>query len=295
MSASIRIYQNFIKADQREKLDSAFVPFDWTGNPYPDYREIGIFNEFVARGLHQSADYVGMFSSRYFEKTRVPGKEFIQFIAEHPGHDVYFINPFPQLAYASFNSWEQGEEAHPGLCALTQLLFDQCGYDIRISELGRMDQRTLLYSNYWVGSRAFWDHYMGFIGPLFRAITTDMPAALREKFFVTVHHETPSGMFPFVFERMLSTLLLTDPGISGCAYRYPCDEIGKRGCEGEQDVVAYFGSTIDEWDREGVYPPNRRLVFAGLTKFLSMLSDPTNYNNRRVRHARFPNPLQGLE
>ena len=73
------------------------------------------------------------------EKTGKTGREFIDFIQANPGYDVYFINPFPQNAYYTYNVWVHGDYCHPGLMALAHRLFYLAGIPFNITGMGRND------------------------------------------------------------------------------------------------------------------------------------------------------------
>ena len=153
----ITIYQNYITEEDRQMLDPSFVPFDWRHNPTPELYEIAIFFDFFKSGRYKETDYVGVVSKKFFDKTKISGAKFIEFIRNNPGKDVYFINPFPQHAYFSFNVWQIGEIYHKGISSATQHLFNRANIPVKIDQLGRNNHNTLLYCNYWVGNtRLIW-------------------------------------------------------------------------------------------------------------------------------------------
>ncbi|WP_447979731.1 hypothetical protein [Candidatus Nitrospira bockiana] len=279
MPATITVYQNYYKAEQREVLDPAFVPHDWRHNPFPEYREVAVFLKLYETGEYKESDYTGIVSAKFGAKTKIRGREFIEFIERNPGHDVYFINPFPQNAYHSFNVWEHGEAYHPGITLLAQELLDQAGYRIRLAELGRNKHDTLLYCNYWVGNTKFWESYIPFILQLHRHVTEEMAGNDKEKYFALTQHITQTPILPFIFERLFSTYLQLNRGISGKAYDHTDDEV-RMAClhQNEWDIVRYFKRVIDEWDAKGVYGPQERAVFAGLLKLAH------NYNVLKTKH-----------
>ena len=48
-------------------------------------------------------------------------------VAERPGHDVYFCNPFPANEALYHNVWAQGEISHPQFLALARAFFEAAG------------------------------------------------------------------------------------------------------------------------------------------------------------------------
>ncbi|MGO9119988.1 MAG: hypothetical protein ACLQPD_20540 [Desulfomonilaceae bacterium] len=275
MSADVKIFQNWLKEGDIKELDPAFTPNDWSHNPLPDYREIGVFLHFYESGRYREAEYVGVVSRKFCQKAKISGQEFIQFIEANPGFDVYFINPSPQYAYYSFNVWEQGEASHPGIIELAQKLIDATGYSISIPGMGRNDHDTLAYCNYWVGNSKFWNTYMGFVTPLVETIEQRMAPEERARYFAATdyvkHPVKEAPMFPFIFERMFSTFLLVNETMSSCPYPHTRKEIW-RACryEGERKIVEHFSDIIDEWDRKKMYDDERRTVFSGLVSLLHL-------------------------
>ena len=267
MCANIKIYQVYWKEEQLEKLDPRFLPYDCRKKPEPLCLETAHFMEFFKSGRHLEAQYVGIVSPKFSNKTGIPGERFLEFIHENPGFDVYFINPFPQNAYFSFNVWEHGKFCHPGITRLTQSLFNDLNYSISIDNLERNDHSTLLYCNYWVGNEKFWNSYMNFISPLYRHITEDMPPEERKKYFEATCYIKNMPLFPFIFERMFSTLLLLSNDISTCHYSHTGDEI-LSACltKSERSTVEYFAGVVDTWDRKKTWGRFERNILTGLSR-----------------------------
>ena len=198
MSKTIKIFQNYYDEAHLQELDPEFIPNDCRSNPFPEYREMGVFLQFHRSGQTREAEYVGILSPKFCHKANISGREFIRFIEANPGFDVYFINPFPQNAYHSFNVWEHGEAYHVGIEQLAQKLLNRSGYSISISDMGRNDHSTLAYCNYWVGNSKFWDTYMGFITPLFETIAERMSEIDRSDYLASTTHFRETPMAPFI-------------------------------------------------------------------------------------------------
>jgi hypothetical protein len=252
MGHEVTVFQNYYTPSQRKWLDPAFVPHDGTRNPYPDLFEIYWLTKLYGKGLHRASTYTGLVSWKFFLKTRILGHEFLQHIQQNPGHNVYFINPFPEHAYAYFNVWDHGEKAHPGITALAQTLFDKVGYKVSLRDLWRNDHRTLLFCNYWVGDGVFWETYMSFLDPILKVATRGGLSPRRNPYFASTNH---SGrirpFFPFIFERMFSTFLLTNPQISTCPYVFELEGILDRCIfEKPRGHVRQYYELIDCMDRQ---------------------------------------------
>jgi len=250
MNKTIQIYQSVITNEDYKELDPDFIVNDWRNNPTPELREIAIFFDIFDSARYRSADYVGVVSKKFNKKTKIKGKEFIEFINTNPGYDVYFINPFPQNIYFSFNVWEHGEICHPGICEATQYLFDQAKVPIKIDQLERHNHDNLLYCNYWVGSAKFWENYIHFLRKLYSCIENEMPAEKKKIFFDnTVHDGGYAPFFPFIFERLFSTYLTLYPETKYLGYEHSDSQIEK-AClnDAERKIYQSFGKLIDEMD-----------------------------------------------
>jgi hypothetical protein len=261
------IYQNYYDPGQRGQLACAFTPHDWTTNPSPELREIAPMLHLYDAGLHAQGDVVGLVSWKFEQKAKISAQAFIDFVHEHPGYDAYFVNPFPQIAYHSFNIWAHAEVWHPGITALTQRLLDFCGMPVRLDALGRSDRSTLLYANYWAGTPAFWARYVAFVRPLVTAMTSTLPEHERVQYWSPSTYHVAAPQAPFIFERLFTTLLLASPDVRALAYPHTAEQV-KAACwnEVERDVVECFGPLVDRWDSAQQHGADERRIFDGLLR-----------------------------
>ncbi len=260
------MFQNFYAEGQEAKLDPAFIHQDVTQDGRKEYWEIALFVRMYHSDQYRAAEYTGMVSPKFGEKTRISGAEFLRFVECNPGYDVYFINPFPINAYYSFNVWEHGEICHPGLMAIAQNLFDRAGIDCDVAAMGRNSHATLLYCNYWLGNERFWDRYMAKVLGLLQAIE-ELPARARARLFaLDPLYPTAATAVPFIFERLFSTLLLLDPSLKACAYPHSREYILESGAGSPDEPVigASFMDMVDEIDRRGDYNERDRALFRSL-------------------------------
>jgi hypothetical protein len=261
----VTVFQNCYKAGQEAEVDPAFVPHDGTRNARTEYRELGLFLRMYHAGLHEVSEYTGIVSPKFGLKTKISGRNFLNFIERNPGHDVYFINPYPCDAYYAFNVWEHGEFNHAGLMTLAQELFDCAGIDCDVFGLGRNAHSTLLYCNYWVGNRRFWDRFMALNLALLQAVDKLPPRAKQGLFTIDPRYPDPVPVLPFIFERLFSTLLLLDPSIRGCAYPHSREYIIKSAeLRPDQPIIYAFMEVVDEIDRRGEYDARDMAVFRSL-------------------------------
>ena len=274
------MFQNFYAPGQEKKLDPAFVAQDVIRDGRKEYWEIALFVKMYHAGQHLAAEYTGMVSPKFGEKTRISGADFLRFVERHPGHDVYFINPYPINAYYAFNVWEHGEICHAGLITVAQDLFDRAGIGCDLAALRRNSHATLLYCNYWLGNERFWDRFMAVILRLLQAID-QMPSRARARLFaLDPNYPTAATLVPFIFERVFSTLLLLNPSLKGCPYPHSREYILQSGAGAPDEPVigASFMDVVDEIDRRGEYNERDMAIFRSLQQLKRRM------NTRTFRH-----------
>ena len=281
---SISIWQIQYNDDVVGTYDPDFLRYDCRDQPEWQKREMAhmlrfydesiapsrlrqIYNK-LARGDNGDRDCFGLVSPKFFDKVGISGRDFLNWIEANPGHDVYFINPFPQLAYCNFNVWTQGERWHPGLANIANTLFATANYPIKVEKLPRNTNGTALYSNYWVGTRAFWSSFMSFVRGLDVAVT-NLDDDERKAIFSLAPHYASATYFPFVFERLFSTFLLINEGIKSLPYPYERVEILSR-CDAEIErlIIREWGDRIDAWDNDGRNDDQYRRFFGDLSSVL---------------------------
>ena len=209
---AIRIHQIFYADRQRSALDPAFTPHDNRGNTAPEWREYHVFRTAWLAGRCREGDVTGYLSWKFGVKTRVPGSVFIDFIARHPGSDVYFVNPSRIEPRPFTNIWQQGEAHHPGIIGLAQRIFDALGINVDLARF-EQPQEQVLFCNYWAGSQRFWESYMAFCEPIYHHIQTGLAAADHRLIWSRADREIDSSFVPFIMERLFSTLLTLRPEI----------------------------------------------------------------------------------
>lgn len=260
---NVGVYQIQYGVDVVGEFDPVFLRYDCCDNPESEKREMAHMLRFYRDKPWSGMGfrYFGLVSPKFNSKTGFSGKEFIGWVEDNPGYDVYMINPFPQLSYFNFNVWEQGESWHPGLCDLADSLFEAAGYDVRVSHLGRNSIATSLYSNYWVGSEVFWARFMSFVENLDSAVV-NLPIDKLSKIFSSAPHYAPALYYPFVFERLFSTFLLLCKDVSCCCFEYSNEQIANK-CQNEMEryIVREWGGVIDAWDKAGWDDAEYRKIF----------------------------------
>lgn len=217
--ADVRIHQIYFEPEQKSRLDPSFIPFDNCTNPSPELREFYVFKQAYEQGLHRQAAYTGFWSWKYFQKCAVPGKRFIDFVNKNPGADVYFINPMLHTVLLHKNTWVQGEKCHPGMLELADKIFKGLGYQIDLQHL-KMNFSNTLCCNFWVGNEKFWQRYMSMAMAIHDYTMHNLDDRDRQLMFMRADSVRDACYFPFIIERLFSTLLILHPDIQFFSYRY---------------------------------------------------------------------------
>ncbi len=268
---TINILQTYYKDEQISRLDSAFTPYNVTQNHAPHLREFPLYFDLFRDNKHKENDYTGIFSYKFNIKAKISGETFISFVRNNPGFDAYFINPYPQLSYLSYNIWEQGEYFHPGIKKLSDRLFSQSKYPARTNTHGRDTHECLIYSNYWIGNDKFWDRYISFLLKMHEATSVSKPKDTNP-YLKETPYINPAPMYPFIFERLFTTFIKNEADLKYLPYPHTHEEI-RACCNSVAELAIYdnIHETIDCWDSEKSYNSERRAVF------MSLLSSTAEY------------------
>ena len=248
----IAIYEPLYLPDQK-LAEPAFRPLWTEGNAHADWREFYLLVEMYRRGFHRQQSFTGLMSPKFRLKTGVSGPQFIEFVDANSEADVCFINPFPYIAYLSFNVWMQGEYAHPGLTRRAQALLDAAGIKLTIADMPRHDLRLLCYCNFWVGSERFWDTYVGgVLLPIAEFLEQHPQDPISLNVLSPTSHSQPAPFLPFIAERLFSSFL-SRPTDELTARAYPMDLFKSCSNRFEKDMVISVKDAIDDADQAGLF------------------------------------------
>ncbi|MBU3574782.1 hypothetical protein [Polynucleobacter sp. UK-Mo-2m-Kol15] len=250
MRKKILIYEPLYKANQKI-VDLAFCPLMINDNSLSEWRELKHLINIYDAYIHFNAEYTGLFSPKFQLKTHITGEEFIDFVNSNPGGDVYFINPFPQIKYWSYNVWMQGEIAHPGLKKAAKQLLEAAKIPIDIERTPRHGSNLLAYSNFWVGTPNFLEKYIvGILKPInqFLLENPNHPATIGV--LAMTKHTVSAPLLPFIIERLFSTYLSLNPDIDAVCYPYSESEIIDKYCinDFERLLVRFMRNEVDRAD-----------------------------------------------
>ncbi len=209
VQGKVRIFQIYYRPEQRQFLDPAFEPYNNEGDNSP-LLEFNVFRKLMNSELLRGAELWGALSWKFGEKTGLSGEQLLQIIAAHPGHDVYYCNPFPELEAVYHNLWLQGEPSHPNFLILCRDFFQAAGLDeSAFTQL--MPSSHFAASNYFVATPAFWQGYVGFISDVIARAEKGMSATAKAMIYSAAAdrkamHAGASYM-PFIVERLFGVYL----------------------------------------------------------------------------------------
>lgn len=274
---SIGIHTICYAPGMADAVDPDFLPFDVTADPQPERRETAHMLTFWRRGLHRECSVTGLLSPKFTAKTGISGRVFNDFIANNPGYDVWFINPYPHYYYLSYNIWEHGEIWYPGLCERASQVFAAARVPVDLRAFPRSKKSTLLFSNIWAGTSSFWDRFMAFVSHL--SIHAETVASV----FDEVPYENGRSVyFPFIFERLFTTFLVMHPDIKARYANFQIAHILDMTAKTDTLLIREWAMMIDKWDTNGHYDDDQRCIFRGMQK-LSILG--MHFNNPEALRA----------
>lgn len=256
MSKTVAIFEPIYTPDQTLTC-AEFLPFVRADNSRPEWREFKILIDMYRNGDHLRHDYTGLFSPKFTLKSKISGAKFLEFVQSRSDSDICFINPFPQLAYWSYNVWMQGEQAHPGLTQAAQALADASGVNMTIGDTPRHGPGVLAYCNFWVGSQRFWDEYVGrTLVPIADFLEANPLHDAALAVMTDTTHTDPAPFLPFIVERLFSTYISLAPELPRSAYRFNAQEI-RDHCMNDFEKLLFdrMRVKINEADASGVFQP----------------------------------------
>ena len=224
-TSSVRIFQIFYEDWHKQLLDPAFEPYDNRG-VQSELQEFAVFEKIARSEKVRSAKFWGAVSWRFTEKSGLTGKAWLEAIDAHPGHDVYYCNPFAGNEALFHNVWSQGEPSHPSFLTIARAFFEAAGLPLeRLTAI--QPSRTFSAANYFAGTSSFWKGYLNFTRRALETAEANMPPHIK----VALHSggADPQGFHhratyvPFIVERLFETYLATE-GAGLKAFKVPLPE-----------------------------------------------------------------------
>lgn len=252
----MKIYQIYYKQEQLAHLDPVFVPYDNSNNLRPELNEWAVWNEFYDTSEAKELDMWGMLSWKFKQKTNLTGQQFVDFVTDNPGYDVYFVNPAIVNEAVFLNGWEQGDFYHPGLSEIADSFLTKIGYkDVAVKELV-LDRNTTMFASYFVATKDFWDRYITFTRNIFSEAEKD--ADFNHKVFglglsnYNLNKSLPQ--FPFLNERLISTFIDLE-GFRALAYQYTGDTLAEKYHPylGDLQALSNLKVLINQYESDELY------------------------------------------
>jgi hypothetical protein len=225
-------------------------------NDHPQWRELQAFLEIYRQGHWRQQDFTGMFSPKFSLKTQVSVDHFRQFVADNADADVCLINPFPQIAYWSFNVWMQGEHAHPGLIANSQSVLDAVGIPWLLQDMPRHGHDLLAYGNFWVARPNFWQAFVGeLLEPIADLLLREPSHPAAQGILQATSHTDAAPFLPFMIERLFSSYLSLNPRWHVAAF--PVQRDVQRYCLNSFEKLLHqqLRDEVDAADAQRHFPP----------------------------------------
>ena len=174
--------------------------------------EFSVFERLAVSEYVQGAQLWGALSWRFSEKSGMPVVDLVKSIADQPGYDLYFCNPFPHNEALFHNYWLQGETTHPQFVGIVNAIFEVTG--ISVDELiSILPSDQFSSANYFVGSPQFWNNYLPWVKNFFTQVNKKLPPKVRDLLHSAQADERGihkgATYVPFIVERLLPLFLKT--------------------------------------------------------------------------------------
>jgi hypothetical protein len=211
ITSNLRIFQIYYEDWQRELLDPAYTGIN-NSKDTSELLEFSVFERLAISEHVKGAKLWGALSWRFSEKTGMPVVDWVKAIAEKPGYDLYFCNPFPHNEALFHNYWLQGETTHPQFVGIVNAVLEVFG--VPVDELISMlpsDQYSA--ANYFVGSPMFWNSYLPWVKNFFTLVNKKLPPNVRDLLHSAQADDRGihkgATYVPFIVERLLPLFLKT--------------------------------------------------------------------------------------
>ncbi|MBU3626645.1 hypothetical protein ICN48_10430 [Polynucleobacter sp. JS-Safj-400b-B2] len=211
LKSPLRIFQIYNEPWQRDLLDANFSPLDNSKNT-SELMDFAVFEQLMNTEYVKDAQLWGTLSWRFAELTGMGGADWVKSIQAHPGNDVYFCNPYPQIEALYHNSWLQGETAHPQFFALSQAVFQVTGLPVdELTSLSSSEQFSA--TNFLVATPKFWAAYLPWVRDILSLANKKLPPKVRDLMHSPMADKqgihNGATYVPFIVERLFPVFMKT--------------------------------------------------------------------------------------
>lgn len=209
--AKVKIYQAYYSEQSRLELDKGFIPFDNLANPRPDWREYWFMRQYFLNEALDEETFYGFFSPKFSEKTGLSSAEVYRFIeANADQSDVILFSPFFDQTAFFLNQFHQGILAHQGIAPCFELVINKIAPQAEMDTL-IMHSENSVYSNFFVAKPSFWRTWLAACEDLFHEAEEGKTLLAKCLNADTTHEHKLLPCKSFVFERIVSLMLVTQP------------------------------------------------------------------------------------
>ena len=207
MKVDLKIYQCYFSNETKGYLDPAFIPYDNSNATDSSFYEYPIHKRIYE--IHKNEDcHFGLVSWKWGIKTAVAGQNFVDFIQDNPGYDLYHCNPHGTVGCK--NSFIHGEKYIHGIIDFTESVLRKMDINFDLREIEyRPEEHS--YAQYWIGNLNFWKGWFEFSGKFIDIVNNDKDYSnYMYNTFHLYHGTTISHVFsfPFVYERLVSIYMI---------------------------------------------------------------------------------------
>ena len=220
---TLKIFQIYYRDAQIPHLDPLLTPYDNRGVANP-LLEFAVFQTILQQKLAGKARLWGALSWKFSDKTGLSADELFRYLADNPGYDAYYCNPFPEFEGIYHNLWQQGETAHPGFLELAQEIF--VAADLPREGLNALyPARYFAAANYIIATPQFWRAYIKFVEKILQRIEKNAaPHTLLRLYSSTADakgRHAGATYLPFIVERLFGLFLMDPVGAAFNTHKYP--------------------------------------------------------------------------
>lgn len=216
---SLRLFQVFPPHRAATVADAQWTPFRQSepDSPAPSLAAL------AAIAATQPSGLWGVACGRFIEATGLTSTHLMATVRSKPDHDLYLINPTPELEGAYANLWVQGNTVHPRLLEAAAAFFKANGWNPDGLQ-ALQPSRVFSSSQYLIGNGKFWSAYLAFAQTALARARRKLPKKtqgwMSEPLKDPRDIEHPVTYWPLIIERLIPEFL-KGPGDSLRVMRIP--------------------------------------------------------------------------
>lgn len=193
-------------------LEGGFEVLDNMSNERPDWYEYWPIRRYLSTNPLEPDTWYGFFSPKFNQKTGLTASKVRKIISEFCANgapDVILFSPQPDMGAFFLNVFEQAEFFDPGFIDAAARIFSSVGIQAPLAQLV-MDSRQIVFSNYFVAKRAFWETWFGITEAVFDIAENPMHELSHLLCYETTYSSNAQRK-TFLIERLASLLLTVQP------------------------------------------------------------------------------------